>query len=748
MAYAHVHAPTYPGGLPPPSVPIPPAPHSMPSPGGTGVTWPPGAVGQMTYGPYAPPDQHIQSRRQQISPGLLASGPMVCTTARTQYSPVPGSFVPVSPGPVYYPLPMQEARVTVECHIATALVKIEFLVDGSRSFGGAGVLFLPKNHDTTVTEVTIENTTRDSVFATLVVPKDEAKRYAKSPNNKPIDPRPAGPNNPELFSISFGSISTGDVFKVTVHCFQPLWFQEGMYQLQFPMVWPRQVVSGPGSLQSMMQINCSINTGIPTEVTWECPTHKMLEHNVQPGRVELVADREVQWGNKDFMIGYHVWGNAIVASVNIQPPNADRATSDPRGTFSLAISPPAPGVTQPFMKSVVFLVDRSRTMVRPRIDYVRNALMEGLDMLSPVDHFNIIAYDHEQITLSAELMKATPENIATAKNWIIGHVVERGGMDILTPILQALQILQDTMYMPYVFLLTAGAVENERDIAQYLQRAVQHAEASNRRIPRVSTFAIGHNCNHYFLKQLAVIGRGTFDVASGPFDIQVQIRQMFEAASRPVLTNVRIRMEGLSEVEVYPYPIPDLFVGLPLSVCGKYSGAFPGEIQILGDLPNGDEWCQDVHTTQAAAMSLDKVFIKQRLDVLSALAWFNDDAEIVKQIINESMRHSVVTQHTAMMVLESTKSKHQEMVKEKAQGKKFNPKKFAVGGAAGLVAIVGATSILSGNPVPPLPGECCGDCWGDIGDCVKSCTQETGECMSDVGKACNNFMECLSNCCF
>lgn len=45
------------------------------------------------------------------------------------------------------------------------------------------------------------------------------------------------------------------------------------------------------------------------------------------------------------MVGYQVWGNAIVASVNIQPPDL-RKGQDPRGTFSLSVSPPAPEATQ------------------------------------------------------------------------------------------------------------------------------------------------------------------------------------------------------------------------------------------------------------------------------------------------------------------------------------------------------------------------------------------------------------------
>lgn len=59
--------------------------------------------------------------------------------------------------------------------------------------------------------------------------------------------------------------------------------------------------------------------------------------------------------------------------------------------------------------------------------------------------------------------------MASAQNWIAGSVVARGLTDILTPLQQAIQMLQGVQGVPYVFLLTDGAVENERDIARYLQ---------------------------------------------------------------------------------------------------------------------------------------------------------------------------------------------------------------------------------------------------------------------------------------
>lgn len=286
-----------------------------------------------------PVEQLIPGNRPLVSPGLAASSPMACVASQTQ-----------AISPTFTPLALVEAHVTVECHIATAFVVIEFDVDASSTYGGPGYLIVPKNYDATVTEVKIDNLTRDSVYATMVVPKEEAGKYAARSGN-PVNPGavPAGsldPNDPELFLMNFGEVKKSDKFRITLHMFQPMVFQveQGYYSLQLPLEWPRQMLRNPQDLHNKMTVDCAINTGVPAEVRWRAPTHNMTPTENIPGRVLLTSDSETKFDNADFMVGYQVWGSAIVASVNVQAPVLK--AQDPRGTFSLSISPPAPEATE------------------------------------------------------------------------------------------------------------------------------------------------------------------------------------------------------------------------------------------------------------------------------------------------------------------------------------------------------------------------------------------------------------------
>eukprot|EP00878_Enallax_costatus_P029611 GHUV01032139.1.p1 GENE.GHUV01032139.1~~GHUV01032139.1.p1 ORF type:complete len:205 (-),score=25.47 GHUV01032139.1:411-1025(-) len=105
--------------------------------------------------------------------------------------------------------------------------------------------------------------------------------------------------------------------------------------------------------------------------------------------------------------------------------------------------------------------------------------------------------------------------------------------------------------------------------------------------PRIYTFGIGPFCNHYFLKRLAAIGRGMNDVAFRPHAIQSVMERMLAAAALPMLSDVQIIVPGLQQVELFPFPIPDVFVGQMLLVSGKFEGDWPETVDISGTLPDG-----------------------------------------------------------------------------------------------------------------------------------------------------------------
>lgn len=142
---------------------------------------------------------------------------------------------------------------------------------------------------------------------------------------------------------------------------------------------------------------------------------------------------------------------------------------DPRGTFALNLAPPQGA--QSFPRSVVFVIDKSGSMTGDPWQSARTGITEALGTLSSVDEFTVIAYDHGQYPWNASLQPATRSNVNDAINFV-GQISPSGMTDIMTPLHLAFQTLYPpsgegrARGIPYIFLLTDGAVDNEKDIVR------------------------------------------------------------------------------------------------------------------------------------------------------------------------------------------------------------------------------------------------------------------------------------------
>lgn len=99
-------------------------------------------------------------------------------------------------------------------------------------------------------------------------------------------------------------------------------------------------------------------------------------------------------------------------------------------------------------------------------------------------------------------------------------------------------------------------------------------------------------------------------------------------------------LQGLTQVEFYPFPIPDVFVGRPLLVAGKFEGQWPEEVTLLGNLPDGTTWSQSVPTLPAGPLPLQHLFAKSQLDLMTANAWLAGAAVAVLSLYSNTAHHA------------------------------------------------------------------------------------------------------------
>lgn len=126
-------------------------------------------------------------------------------------------------------------------------------------------------------------------------------------------------------------------------------------------------------------------------------------------------------------------------------------------------------------------------------------------------------------------------------------------------------------------------------------------------------------------------------------------------------------------------------------VSGKFAGVFPSQITIRGQLPSGQMHEQPVYTTNAANIPLDKVYVKQRLDMMTAKAWLEDNEQLRQAAIALSMREGVCCAHTKMVTFETTPEKYSQLKEEQLKGQ--SPAAMSKALAVCSIAVIGGIGV-------------------------------------------------------
>jgi len=414
------------------------------------------------------------------------------------------------------------------------------------------------------------------------------------------------------------------------------------------------------------------------------------------------------------------------------------------GAFCLMLSPPELNhISEFFGRNIVFLLDHSGSMHGAPIVSARNALATGLSLLGQNDFFAICAFDDHQIWFGSEgkpvLFQASLQNIASAQQWV--QSIEACGLtDIQTPLVQANSLLFSRFdeeksafvvpRLPIAFLITDGAVENEKEICNWAS-----AEAKEMRI---FTFAIGGFANRYFLRMLSQIGRGHSDVSLNPETLQAKMEGLMQRTKAPVLSHITIDLQSVKKCSLYPFPMPDLFVGAPLIVTGQFEGQLPSQIVVRGLLSNGQLTEYIIPVFSKEQIPVKKIAAKMQLEYMIAQYWLSSEREqkdLKNKIVMTSVQQSIpcaMTNTVAYEVAPTRIASQHKQKKHKAGG-------FPAGAAVGGVVLVGAAIGL---------GFAFGSVAATVANAdVLSSFAEVGNFFGnlDLGSVDPNCCDCLSN---
>lgn len=672
--------------------------------------------------------------------------------------------------PALIPLQMNAVELDVDCYLDTAFVRVSgtwrvHCVMGSKSCDCR--IAVPMGDQGSILGVEVEVSGKS--YSTQLIALGENDGADKSASVET-----GSFLKPNIFTLTLPQIDGGSYLSIRLCWSQKLSFCDGEFSINVPFKFPEYVTPAIKKIPKREKIHLNVNAGTGTEVLCNTSSHPLKQLRRDVGKLGYSYESEVlKWSNIDFDFSYTVSLSHIFGSVLLQSPSVHDV--DQREMFCMYLLPGTAKSRKVFKKDVIFIVDISGSMQGKPLEDTKNALAVALSKLDPGDSFNIIGFNGDTYLFSTSVELATKEAVERANQWIGINFIAGGSTNICAPLTKAVEMLTNSRgSIPIIFLVTDGAVEDERHICDAMKSRLTNGGSI---CPRIYTFGIGSYCNHYFLQMLAMISRGYYGAAYDLDSIEIQMKKLFTRGLSSVLANIAIdTLKDLDEFEMYPSRIPDLSSESPLIVSGRYQGKFPDTLKAKGFLRDLSNFVIELKLQLAKDIPLDRVCAKQQIDLLTAQAWFSEDKRLEEKVSKMSVQTGVLCEYTRVLRLETDEGKNaSESSGTKKESKKSDHQKILNSkvpktimlqnlgiGFGDLTAT--AENLPPASEIPKLPevaeifvkaasnccssvvNKCCCMC------CIQCCNKLNDQCVIVLTQlctalACVGCFECCSFCC-
>lgn len=420
------------------------------------------------------------------------------------------------------------------------------------------------------------------------------------------------------------------------------------------------------------------------------PTHRVVVGREADRRVARVEDAN---GTVTMLVPVRDADRAAISVLTHAPGGED-------GYALITLAPPAV-VRRTTPRDITFVIDVSGSMSGVKLAQAKAAGRQLLGTLGRDDRFRLIAFSNDVEVYRGGFVPATAQARARAEEWL-EDLRANGGTNIAGALEAALDATdgdddrrvderdgrgfgreddgrrrqeREPLWdgemgngrqpargrMGLVLFMTDGApTVGERRPERIAARA-----GALRGDVRVFTFGVGADLNAALLEQLALDGAGTAHFVRPEEDVERVVGVVAQRLTRPVATDLRVRVNGVQLLAVQPAGRLDLFAGQELTILARYrASAIPvtwgqqasQRITITGQTPDGPvtwEARANFPARRPADAFVGRLWATQRVGWLSAERRRNGPSqEVDAELRALGERWSIPTELTSYLVLE------------------------------------------------------------------------------------------------
>jgi len=562
------------------------------------------------------------------------------------------------------PLKHTEVKAGISGYIATVEVTQQFHNPYSKKIEAVYVFPLPQNAAINEFIMTIG----ERRIRGIIRERKEAERIYREARRQGYVASLLTQERANIFTQRVANIEPGKEIDVNIKYFNTLAYVDGWYEFVFPMVVGprfnppgstdgvgavargRHGLSGQGTEVQYLRprersghdigLTMDIDAGVPIEEL-ASRNHVIARKQASPQRLTVKLSQLDAIPNKDFVLRYRVAGKVVRSALMV---HRDRRG----GFFTLMLYPPANlrHLGRSPMEMILVL-DCSGSMSGRPIEQAKNAIERAMRSLRPDDTFQLIRFSNRASSLGRAPVRATADNVRRALRYL-RSLRGSGGTMMIEGIKAALDFDHEPKRLRFVAFLTDGFIGNEAQILAEVHRRIGAS--------RIFSFGVGSSPNRYLLDRMAKLGKGCVAYLSLNDNAGQVMDDFFGRVSHPAMTDIEIDWGRLQVSDMYPRRIPDLFVGRPVILTGRFKGDGDGTVRVRGRVGGESrEIALRLNPGDGAAShsGIPCVWARTRIADLADQATYDRDNEIPEQIKQVALEYGLMSSYTAFVAVDS-----------------------------------------------------------------------------------------------
>ncbi len=496
--------------------------------------------------------------------------------------------------------------------------------------------------------------------------KDEGKKASLIEQQKP-----------NLFTNTIANIGPGEIVTVQIEFQTKLSPRNGFWEMRVPLVSAPRYPSQPilqqvefnasgfaendlnSSFNEAKDVKFSDDTEIvnPVEITInlkpgfaigsiESQFHEVDIQEISKDHHKIELTGPVA-SDRDFVLKWTSKNKGVETSLFQEQKNGSEH-------YLLTLTPPFEiSNTQTPEREIIFVQDISGSMSGEPLRQSKLGLEMAIQRLTPKDKFNLVFFDDSYFSYAINPVSATPAEKAKAIK-LVRNIQTRGGTEMYPAISYALSNFSyATSAMKQLIFLTDGAVSGENSLFSLI--------SNNLGTARLFTIGIGSAPNSYFMSRAAELGRGSHLHIGKTEEISAKMNELFLKIENPAITDLKLTLPKGFDAEYYPNPLPDLYVGDPVSIAIKGKHA-TGSATLEGKIGNR-AWSVKVPLGQAANhVGIAKVWAREKIANLERARIAQNSNSHSKdnidgELLQTALSYGLVSRLSSLVALDITPSR-------------------------------------------------------------------------------------------